>query len=259
MTRKWYKRKRTWLLVGLVLVFIFSRSELAKMRYDQGDLLNRLSEKTSLPILFDARDFQGKSVNYISVGQRNHLPLIVFVHGSPGAVNAYEEYLSDASLLQAADLIAVDRLGFGYSAFGEAESALEAQAGAIAAITQQFPNRKIILVGHSMGGPVIARYAMDFPTLAQALLMVAPSISPELEPSNSWRSFLNMPPLRWFTPAALRVCNQEIIPLKKELEDMLPTWSTVDIPLTVVQGEMDQLVPMGNAFFAEKIDRKSVV
>lgn len=249
--RKWYKIKRVWILLFLAVIFLFARSELAKMRYDPDELMQAVQAKTNLQPIFDTRKVRDKTIHFLKMGNRKELPIAVFVHGSPGALNAYELYFTDTSLLQKMDMISVDRLGFGYSDFGESESSLMVQAELIAAILKDFPERKKILVGHSMGGPVLAKLAIEFPKLVDGMVMVAPSISPALEPSNGWRKVLNFRLIRWFTPAALRVCNQEIIPLKAELELMMEGWKDIMIPLTVVQGENDDLVPMGNAFFAK--------
>ena len=54
-------------------------------------------------------------------------------------------------------------------------------------------------------------------------------------------------------PGAFRVSNQEIIPLKKSLEGMLPLWEKVTCQVTVLQGTKDKLVAPGNADFAKKM------
>ena len=54
-------------------------------------------------------------------------------------------------------------------------------------------------------------------------------------------------------PKALRVCNQEILPLEGELRKMLPLWEKITVPVTVIQGEKDNLVPKGNADFAKRM------
>ena len=122
----------------------------------------------------------------------------------------------------------------------------------IAAILQDFPNQKKIVVGHSMGGPVISRLAIDYPQLVDGLVLVAPSIAPALEPPNWWRKMIDFPIFQFFTPAALRVCNQEIIPLKEELLAMENGWKNITCPVTVLQGTADPLVPPGNAYFAKE-------
>jgi len=252
-SKKWYKRKRVWLLLVLVLLFIVVRLEWAKFRYDPIALQQTIQTQTQLSTQFKSKEEDGQRIHYLKVGDRPSLPLIVMIHGSPGALNAYNIFFLNQRLSSNADLIAIDRMGFGYSDFGTAEGSLEMQAKMIAKVLADFPNQKKILVGHSMGGPVIARLAMDFPKLVDGLVMVAPSICPELEPSNTWRKVLDFPLIRWFTPSSLRVCNQEIIPLKKELDVMMPMWKNIKAPVTVIQGTGDQLVPQGNADFAEKM------
>ena len=247
--KKWYKKKRYWCLFLLVIIFFAVRMEWAKMRYDQDALLFSLQEKGILAD-YDTRKSAGKTIHFLQTDKRKDLPVVVMMHGSPGALNAYEEYFSDTTMTKQAIMIAVDRPGFGYSDFGKSEPSLAIQAELIAEILKDFPNQKKILAGHSMGGPVISKLAMDFPELVDGMIMVAPSISPELEPSNGWRKVLDFPLIRWFTPGALRVCNQEIIPLKEELNLMMSGWKNIVIPVTVIQGEEDPLVPMGNALFA---------
>ena len=251
--RKWYKVKRVWGFILLTIIFTFTRTEFAKMRYNPNVLAQLVETKTSITPTFDHRQVRDKTIHFLKVGNREELPLTILVHGSPGALNAYEGYFSNTELLEKMDMISVDRSGFGYSDFGESESSLMVQAELIAAILKDFPLRKKVLVGHSMGGPVLAKLAIEFPNLVDGMVMVAPSISPELEPSNGWRKVLNFPLICWITPPALRVCNQEIIPLKAELELMMDGWKNIMIPLTVVQGEEDDLVPMENAFFAKSM------
>ena len=178
---------------------------------------------------------------------------MVFVHGSPGSLTAYDDYLKDKKLFQFGDMISVDRPGFGFSNFGETSISVQQQAAQIAEILMDFPERKKILVGHSMGGPVISKLAMDFPELVDGLVEIASSVSPDLEPSNSWRIALNFFPFRVLTPPSFRVCNQEIIPLKKELLAMESDWKSIKVPITIIHGSADPLVPAGNADFIKKM------
>ncbi len=43
------------------------------------------------------------------------------------------------------------------------------------------------------------------------------------------------------------------MPLKGELQKMLPLWPGIRVPVTVIQGEEDELVPPGNADFAKRM------
>jgi pimeloyl-ACP methyl ester carboxylesterase len=197
---------------------------------------------------------QFRNIHYVHSGD-NTKPLVVFVHGSPGSLSAFIDFMADTILLEKAQLVTTDRPGFGYSNFGVAEPSLQKQAALLRPILEKYKdNRPIILVGHSMGGPVIARMAMDFPELIDGLVLVAASIDPELEPNETWfRAPLATPFLSWILPRSFRASNDEIYQLKPQLYDMMPLWKTISCPVIVVQGDKDSLVAPGNADFAEKM------
>lgn len=198
-------------------------------------------------------------INYVIAGDDDK-PLVIFVHGSPGSLSAFIDFLGDSSLLNQAQLITVDRPGFGYANFGKAEPSLKKQADLLkSVIDKNKNNRPVFLVGHSLGGPLIARVAMDYPKLVDGLIMVAPSIDPALEPDEWFRAPLATPFLRWILPRSFRASNDEIYQLKPELVTMLPMWSQIVAPVIVIQGKKDRFVPYENAFFAkEKIVNASV-
>ena len=193
-------------------------------------------------------------IHYVKAGDESK-PLILFVHGSPGSLSAFIHFLADTSLLKRDLLITTDRPGFGYSNFGTGEGSLERQALVLKPILEEYKkNRPIILVGHSLGGPLIARMAIDYPELVDGLIIVAGSIDPELEPNETWfRAPLATPFLSWILPRSFRASNEEIYHLKPELEKMLPYWSKIKCPVVVIQGKKDSLVPAANADFARKM------
>jgi pimeloyl-ACP methyl ester carboxylesterase len=192
-------------------------------------------------------------INYLTVGS-DSLPLVLFVHGSPGSLSAFIDFMGDDLLLSHAQLISVDRPGFGTSNFGYAEPSIEKQAAQLKPILDMHRDqRPVILVGHSLGGPVIARMAMDYPELVDGLILVAPSIDPDLEPNEWFRAPLATPVLKWILPRSLRASNDEIYKLKPQLQHMIPLWSKVQARTIVIQGMMDDLVHPANAEFAKRM------
>ena len=179
--------------------------------------------------------------------------LVVFVHGSPGGWEAYGDYLADQDLRKHATLISVDRLGFGGSQNSGFEASLNAHASAISAAIKAETRKNTIIVGHSYGGPVAARLAMDFPELIDGIILLAPSISPEQEKRRWYNVVGSWRIIQWFLPSALVTSNREIYQLKGELIDMLPLWKNIHVPAVVIQGEDDKLVPKENADFAQKV------
>jgi pimeloyl-ACP methyl ester carboxylesterase len=59
-------------------------------------------------------------------------------------------------------------------------------------------------------------------------------------------------PIRVLLPSFIRVCNEEIMSLKKELRLQTKLWSTIKAKVTVIQGDDDTLVPAGNADYIRK-------
>lgn len=246
-------KKRYWIPAGLLLIlFLLMQLPFLSFRMDVTEWRRFLSERTDLNPEFHQYQLDGRSIHYIHIGEEGS-PLVVLVHGSPGSASAFADYLADSRLTSRAQLIAVDRPGFGYSDFGKTERSIEKQARAIKPVIDRHPADKVILVGHSLGGPVVARIAMDFPQLVDALVMIAPSIDPQLEPKEWWRQPLDLPVVRWVLPTSLKVCNQEILPLEGELEQMLPLWENIRASVTIIQGMNDKLVPKENAWFARRM------
>jgi pimeloyl-ACP methyl ester carboxylesterase len=194
-----------------------------------------------------------QKINYVTAGS-DSLPLVLFVHGSPGSLDAFIHFLADTTLLKKTQMISVDRPGFGESNFGYAEPSLEKQVQELKPILERHKNgRPVYLVGHSLGGPIIARMAMDYPDLIDGLVFVAASIDPELEPDEWFRAPLATPFLKWLLPRSIRASNDEIYQLEPQLNQMLPLWSKITCPSIFIQGKEDDLVAPGNAEFAKKM------
>jgi pimeloyl-ACP methyl ester carboxylesterase len=195
-----------------------------------------------------------REIHYVTSGDSTK-PAVLFVHGSPGSLSAFIDFLADTALLHRAFLITTDRPGFGHSNFGLAEPSLHKQALTLKPILEKYKNnRPILLVGHSLGGPLIAKMAIDYPDLIDGLIIVAGSVDPDLEPNETWfRAPLATPFLSWVLPRSFRASNEEIYQLKPELQEMLPDWKKIKVPVIVIQGKDDSLVPAANADFAKKM------
>jgi pimeloyl-ACP methyl ester carboxylesterase len=194
-----------------------------------------------------------RTMHYARIGA-DSLPTVLLLHGSPGAWDGFIDYLGDSSMVEQMRMIAVDRTGFGKSDFGKTEKELKKQAEAIKPVLEKYQNgKKIILVGHSYGGPLIARLAMDYPNLVRGLVFLAPSIDPSLEETKWFQYPADWFWLRWIVPRAVVVSNQEIMHLKGDLTQMLPLWQNIKCPVIYIHGEKDSLVPIENADFAKKM------
>ncbi|GAC1634740.1 MAG: hypothetical protein NVS9B10_30890 [Nevskia sp.] len=177
---------------------------------------------------------------------------IVFLHGTPGDWQAWAKYLADPELRQRATLVAVDRPGFGASDPGRIAPALSEQARLLEPLLKSASGPAVV-VGHSLGGPIGAQLAMDYPDEVRAAVLVAPSIDPNTEQPRWYNTLMTFVPVQWLAPKIFVWSNQEIMPLVSELEQQTARWKDLKMPVTVVQGAKDELVDPRTAEYAEKV------
>lgn len=244
------------LLIGYIILFIISQffSSCLTFKVNQKEIDEKFAGYSQKPLQHQI-EVQGVKMNYAEIGL-DSLPVAFFVHGSPGSWGGFIDFMKDSVLLKKVKMVAVDRIGFGNSDFGNGEKSLIVQAELLKPIVAKYKKtgKKIILIGHSLGGPMIARMAMDYPELIDNLIIVAGSIAPDLEPNEKWfRIPMDFMPISLLIPASFRASNREILYLKPELEKMLPLWKNIRQPVIVIQGGKDILVSPKNADFAEKM------
>ncbi len=241
-------------LLGLMFIVLIPEliSSCLQFRMSEEKLKKYFQAKSIEPEI-NQYEALGRTVNYVSIGP-DTLPMVLFVHGAPGSLDAFIDYISNDSLASKARLVSVDRPGYGHSGFGDHETSIERQAAMIQPILETNKSGKpAILVGHSYGGPIVARMAIDFPDQVGALVMAAPAIDPEHE-KIFWISYpADWFVFRWMVPATLRVSNYEKLSHVEELKKMLPLWKRIKVPTIHIHGEKDGLVPFENAAFAKKM------
>jgi pimeloyl-ACP methyl ester carboxylesterase len=188
-------------------------------------------------------------LSYIQAGDADG-QLVVFVHGTPGEAEAWADYLMNAP--NGYHYVAIDRPGFGESGPDGAVTSLAEQAAAVAALIREKGGKPAVLVGHSLGGPIVAQLAADHPELAAALVIVAGSLDPAQEDVLFIQHIGETWPVRALLPRMLRNANREIIALEHQLEALRPRLARITVPVTVVHGTKDDLVPFANVDFMKK-------
>lgn len=210
--------------------------------------------KRSCRQCFHTYTTQDRTIHYVEMSDNTAKPLIIFIHGSPGNWKGWVDYLIDKDLAAHAHMIAVDRPGFGKSGKGKVERSLAQQAKDLSALLSKAgKGQRVILVGHSYGGPLVARIAMDNPSNVTDIIILAGSIDPQQEKTKWFQYPAQWKIINWAVPTDLLVTNREILSLKSDLIAMLPLWKKINQRVTVIQGKKDDLVPPANADFAKKV------
>ncbi|MEM6811304.1 MAG: alpha/beta hydrolase [Pseudomonadota bacterium] len=220
-------------------------------------LINDHPKITSQNIITNAK----KSFYVFAQNKDLNAPLVVFIHGSPGGWEANAQYLQDPDLLKVANMISIDRYGYGQSDHVEYSQKLTTQSDAIKTIIEQYETaEKVILVGHSYSGPVIAKTGIDYPDLIDHLIFLAPAVDPKLERTKWFQYPAQWPFIEPIVPKNLRESNNEIMALKDELESFENQWDHIHAHITVIQGKDDDLVPHENtAFIKEKRPKAEIL
>ncbi len=235
------------------LLILLAGTSCMQFRTSPKGIANEFENSSVTPVIKDI-DLNGKNFRYVEVTDNNYQkPTIVFIHGAPGSSDNYFQFMRDSKMVASFDMVSVDRLGYGYSDFGNAETSLIAQAQSISSILEEYKKTPTFLVGHSFGGPVAAKAAILYPQYVQAIMLLAPAIDPENEKKFSIAWMGKTPPFRWLTPKTWKVATDEKYTHVEELKKMLPDWSKLCIPIIYIQGDKDRLVPYENLAFAERM------
>ena len=191
----------------------------------------------------------GYTLSYLAAGADDG-HLAIFVHGTPGDAGAWVDYLMNVPA--GYRYLAIDRPGFGESGPDDAVVSLAEQAAAIAALIRANGAKPAVLIGHSLGGPIIAQAAADHPDLVAALVIVAGSLDPAQENVPFYQYLGDTWPISALLPRWLRNTNREIIALEPQLAALAPRLAKIKIPVTIVHGTADDLVPFANVAFMKK-------
>ena len=176
-------------------------------------------------------------------------PMVLFIHGSPGDWKAWAHFLATPQLAGLGPRVAVDRPGFAASS-GPVMPDLRAQA---ALLTQLIPSgQKAILVGHSLGGPIVAWMAIDAPDKVCGVVSIAGALASSLEQPRWYNELANWQLVQWLLPQEMALSNREMMPLSDELAKLEAAMPALRVPFILIQGSKDELVMPATADEAAK-------
>ncbi|MES2883233.1 MAG: alpha/beta hydrolase [Pseudomonadota bacterium] len=233
-------------LAALAVLVALSACSNSNPPYPRGSL-DKLYPQPPRPELLTVT-VEGRSLQTARMSGSGSTPLL-FVHGSPGDWQAWARYLDATRLADYNPRIAVDRPGFGGSGAGKVIPDLRQQAKLIAGLIQ--PGAQAVVVGHSLGGPLVGWLLLDYPEKFCGGVMVAGSIAPELESPRWYNRLAQTWIAHWLAPREMLWSNTEILALQGELEKLEPEWPRLQRKIIVVQGETDELVDPRTADYAE--------
>lgn len=169
---------------------------------------------------------------------------IIFIHGTPATAAVFGEQLRHP--FPRANLLALDRPGFGASGPDRCRPSLEDQADAIGVLLTNEPSRRTILVGHSYGAPVALLAALKFTNEVAGVELIGGSVDPAQERTYTVQTIAVWPVFSWLVPRSLRQCNRELLTLRGDLVRLQPLLSALTVPVVMLHGGEDHQVPVAN-------------
>lgn len=173
---------------------------------------------------------------------------VVFIHGSPATGRAFHRQF--AADFPGVNLLAYDRPGYGGSRGFQALN-LATQTTALAALLDALDRTHCVLVGHSYGGPIALNLAQARPDLVRSVVLVGGSVDPAQEKPLAIQTMGRWPLVRPLLPRAVDSCNLELLALRADLERLRPELARLRIPIVMLHGQDDRLVPPANVDYLE--------
>lgn len=243
------------LTIGVLVVAWF-----VEFRQSSKELAEEFQEQRIRPMVqtYQVKSLYGEAPRTIRFMETSRtpsdsaLPVVLFVHGAPSSLSFFNAFFKDTTLLNRAQLVAVDRPGYGYSDFGRVETSIIRQAELLQPLIDRYRKAPyLMLVGSSYGGSVSARLAMNNPDRVNHVVFVSSALGPGLERTYGISYLADSPLIRWGVPPLLRLANDEKLAHRSALEAILPDWPKIRANITMLHGQRDDLVYPTNVSFAQ--------
>lgn len=247
-------------LISLITIFISACSgteQLDQLKRNEA-ITERVSQNQISNHIISLPSYQ---LHYVSSSKPNlnqDKDSLVFVHGTPGNWGAFSRYFEDDTLLSSFNINALDRPGWGASSYPGKRfpTSLSSQSALLGPLLEDVwrknNEKKIILIGHSLGGSLVPKLAADYPHFIKAIVILAGDLDPVMAKARWFNDLLSFIP-NFMIPDAWYNSNAEVLDIAPSLANLQSQFAKITMPITIVQGTDDSLVRPGSAAMAEKI------
>ena len=163
-------------------------------------------------------EIDGLRVRYVRRGQEAGVP-VLFIHGFGGDLDNWLFNLD--ALAKTAPVIALDLPGHGQSTPQLPGTALANLAGFVLLFLDQIEVAQVHLVGHSLGGAIATRMALDYPSRVASLALVSPAgFGPEIN-AGYIEGFVNATSRRELKPVVEQLFARPDLVSRQLIDDLL--------------------------------------
>lgn len=236
-----------WSLTGIVtmlVIFIVGINVFSGLFVGKEHALNAFFDDLNIPMTVNYVQWKDCRLRYIQTGlESDSADLLFFIHGAPGNLDNFKEYLADQDLRNNFKLVSMDRPGYGGSCPGQSITDLKLQSEAAYSILKSINYKRAFIIGHSYGCPVAGKLAADYADLINGIVMCAPLNDPEAEPMEWYSQIADWKLSRALMPDFVDMATDEKMTHAEELAKIKNDWKKINLPVLHIHGEDDGLAP----------------
>ena len=238
-----------WTLLVLIIVLSYLVYRFTSPNTDD-DIIENFEGETYQPHI-SYENFKDHKVRVIHMQNEidKKLPIIFFVHGSPGSSMDFQRYMKSEALNKAANIISYDRVGYGQFNTGEVLNSLEDELALMHQLLNGMDIKKVVLVGYSYGGTLIMASNKDY----KKKIALAAAVRGDLEPMFWVINLYKWPLTRPIVPKVFKGATLEKIRHLTELKAYKNKWNISPSQVLSIHGKEDFIVPFENSIFLDSL------
>lgn len=191
--------------------------------------------------------FTASGVRYVSIGDPKKPPLLL-IHGAPGSLFDWSRFVRRPELYEHYHVLVVERPGYGATRPRRAEPSIQVQAERILEVLAG-ERQPAVVMGHSYGGPIAVVMAALQPEKIARVIGVSGQYDPDDEITFKISYFINFKLFKFLLPRFIWSSNVEKLTHPAALREVLPLYQQVRVPVELIHGDADTLVPYNNSPF----------
>lgn len=187
-------------------------------------------------------------LRYVCIGDTSKTPLML-IHGAPGSLYDWKSFAKYERIYSQFHLLIVERPGYGGTRPRKAEPSIKIQAERIAEVLEQERTTDAVVMGHSYGGPIAILLGGIQPHRIAHIYGLSGQYDPDDEITFRISHLINYKIFKYLLPRFIWASNVEKLTHPDGLREILPEYEQVKVPITLVHGNKDSLVPYNNSMF----------
>lgn len=232
-------------LIFLTLYILFYRATAPK---SNKKVLAEFEEQNVTPTITKEK-YKTFDYRKVAIVKDTSLPTLVFVHGTIGSVLDFKRYMTDSLLLEKANMIIYDRIGYNYKDKNDVQESIAFEVSMLESITKDLNPEKTILAGYSYGGPIALASKKKY----KKVVLFAPAVYSKVEPMPWMLNLYKWKLTRWLVPPIWKQASKEKLTHKQDLEKFEKNWNENPNTIVSIHGDADWIVPYENSTYLKEI------